>query len=320
MMDPSYGYYDIYMVQASFLEQIEVVEGAGSALYGSQAMTGVINMQLMSPGSDLLTDQIMGGSETAVKGDALYRNKYVVVGAAYSRSDELTDIRKYFTESTPYNQSVLAWDSASAMIGIRPLEQVTFNYMINYLKSGWGRDYYNDRTKNYDVNETAYRHYLFATYKEGNLKISPYFFYFDAECDYEYALEDKPNQLWQKNNYTTGIDFQNSHQFEHARLLYGADYMYERQNEDNETVSGSSDKGYTITTEYLDHHRHQASVFLQGEYDFDKKLFLTAGIRGAGIWVDDENQEDMYEAVPQFQALYRVNPNHSLYANVGRGF
>ena len=101
IMDPSYGYYDIYMVPASFLEQIEVVEGAGSALYGSQAMTGVINMQLMSPGSDLLTGQIMGGSETAVKGDAIYRNKYVVVSAAYSRSDELTDIRKYLPRPRP---------------------------------------------------------------------------------------------------------------------------------------------------------------------------------------------------------------------------
>ena len=207
------------------------------------------------------------------------------------------------------------------MIGIRPLEQVTFNYMINYLKSGWGRDYYNDRTKNYDVNETVYRHYLFATYKEGNLKISPYFFYFNAECDYEYALEDKPNQLWQKNNFTTGIDFQNSRQFEHARLLYGVTYIVrapERGKRDRERFLGrrlhpSPPSTWTTTAT-------RPPPFCRGSTTSTKKLFLTAGVRAVGIWVDDEDLENMYEAVPQFQALYRANPNHSLYANVGRGF
>jgi len=320
IMDPSYGYYDIDMIPSSFLERIEVVDGAASVLYGSQAETGVINMQLATPGPRKLVAEAMGGSHTSIQANALYRDELFVAGASYGHADKLTDLRKYYSASSPYNTSVLAWDRAAAMIGMQPWKPLTVNYMFNYLKSGWNRDYYNKPSSSYDVDEKSYRHYLFATYKQGNLKVSPYFFYNNFQKDYNYAAQGKPNQFSEKKNYTTGFDAQNYNQFGAFRLLYGATYVYEKQDEDNESVSGSSSSGYKTSHTILDHHRSQASIFAQGEYDVTSNLLFIVGARLAGVWPDNDNQDDTYEVVPQVQGLYRLNDTNSLYANVGRGF
>ncbi len=320
IMDPSYGYYDIDMIPASFLERIEVVEGAASVLYGSQAETGVINMQLVSPGPQRLTGEVLGGSHTSVQANAVYRNEMVVLGASYSHSDQLTDLRKYYSANAPYNTSVLAWDRAAAMIGVQPWKPLTINYMFNYLKSGWNRDYYKNRSSNYDVDEKSYHHYLLATYKKNQFKVSPYFFYNDFDRDYSYAAQGKPNALSAKKNYTTGFDLQNHNQLGGFGLLYGATYMYESQDDDVEAISGSSSKGYTSSHTISDHHRSQASVFVQGQYDFSDDFLVIGGLRFAGVWPDNDNLEDSYEIVPQIQGLYRLNNYNSLYANIGRGF
>ncbi|MGD9123632.1 MAG: TonB-dependent receptor [Desulfarculaceae bacterium] len=320
IMDPSYGYYDIDMIPAAFLERIEVVDGAASTLYGSQAMTGVINMQLVSPGPQRISGEALGGSHGSFKGSGVYRNEYFVGGVAYSRGDELTDLRRYLKSSTPYNTSVLAWDKAAAMFGFQPWKPLTISYMFNYLKSGWDRDYYNDRSKNYEVNEKSYRHYLLATYKKGNFKVSPYFFYNNFKRDYTYADVGKPLQIKEKNNYTTGFDVQNHNQFGNFRLLYGATYIFEKQDEDNEEVSGSSSKGYSIIRTIWDNQRSQGSLFAQGEFKATQNLTLTAGVRLAAVWPDKDKFDDTYEVVPQVQGLYRINKNNSIYANVGRGF
>ncbi|KMY66211.1 hypothetical protein AAU61_17105 [Desulfocarbo indianensis] len=320
VMDPSYGYYDIDMIPATFLERIEVVDGAASTLYGSQAMTGVINMQLVSPGPQMIAGEALGGSHSSFRGSGVYRNEYFVAGVAYNRADKLTDLRKYYSANAPYNTSVLAHDKAAAMFGVQPWKPLTINYMFNYLKSGWNRNYYMSPTSSYEVDEKSYRHYILATYKKGNFKASPYFFYNNFKKDYTYAATGKPNQFSEKKNFTTGFDVQNHNQFGNFRLLYGATYMYEKQDEDNESVSGSSSKGYSISHTILDNHRSQGSLFAQGEYNVTQKLSFTAGARLAAVWPDQAENDDMYEVVPQIQELYRVNQNNSIYANVGRGF
>lgn len=320
IMDPGYGHYNIDMIPATFLERVETVAGSSSVLYGSQAMTGVINMQLRNPGSPMVTGQVLGGTDGSVQASAVYRNDLVVLGAAYSRADEYDGMRKYYSATSPYEANVLPWYKAAAMIGVQPWKPLTINYMFNYLDSGWGRDYSRSPSSNYEVDEQSYQHYFLATYQQGNFKASPYFFYTNAKSDYNYAAAGKPNQLREKKNFTTGFDVQNFNQFSNLRLLYGATFIYEHQDEDNESVSGSSSSGYTKSHEILKHHRSQGSVFVQGEYDINKIVFLTAGARFTGLWPDSSDLDTMYEVVPQVQGLYRLNRENSIYANVGRAF
>lgn len=75
LRDPSYGYYDIDMIPAAFLDRIEVVKGSGSALYGSQAMTGVINLQLKQPGPREFGGEVSAGSHAAIDTSAYVRNE-----------------------------------------------------------------------------------------------------------------------------------------------------------------------------------------------------------------------------------------------------
>lgn len=320
IMDPSYGYYDIDMIPTAFLENIEVVKGACSTLYGSQAMTGVINLQLKQPGPTAGGAEITAGSHGSMDMSTSYRNDKFLIGGYYARADQLTDLRKYYSESAPYNTSVLQWDRAASLLSIKPWAPLTVTHMYNNLDSGWNRDYYTDPSNNYKVLETSDRHYLLASFERQGLKISPYFTHNHLVKNYEYAAPGKPDTTLNKKNYTAGLDIQHLMAFQATDFLFGLSYYYEKQDEDNEAVSGSGTTGYTISRQIMTHDRHQGAAFLRAEHEFESRLRVAGGIRVVGVWETEENAESYYEPVPQIQALYRMNANHSVYASIGRSF
>ena len=320
LIDPSYGYYDIDMIPSAFLERIEVVKGAGSTLYGSRAMTGTVSLQLKEPGEQAYGGEIMGGSHGSVDTSVYYQDPRFVIGGYYARSDELTDLRKYYTASAPYNTSALQWDRAASLLSFKPWDCLTITHMYNFLDSGWDRDYYTNKTQNYDVLETGSRHYLFVKFEKNGLKITPFFTHNHFTSDYKYVIEDKPEQNWETHNYTTGLDAQQKLNFMETDILVGMSYYYENQDVDDTIVSGSSESGYSISHQIMKNDRHRGSMFVRVEHEFRSRLQLAAGVRLVGVWETEEDSDNYYRAVPQFQALYRLNDNNSIYFNVGRAF
>lgn len=321
IMDPSYGYYDIDMIPTAFLERIEVVKGAGATLYGSQAMTGAVNLQLKKPGApQFFGGELTGGSHGSADASVFYRDPRIVIGGYYARADQLTDLRKYYSAKSPYNTSVLQWDRAASLFKFKPWEALTISHMYNFTDSGWSRDYYTNKTKNYEVLETSNRHYLSLAFEREGLKIVPYYTHNNLIKDYGYEADGKPSNTLEKNNSTAGLDAQKLISFGATDFLMGMSYYYERQDEDNEAVSGSSSSGYTISRQIMDHDRHQGALFVTAEHDFGSRFLISGGIRMVGVWETEDDGENYYEPIPQIQALYRMNKNNSIYANIGRAF
>jgi vitamin B12 transporter len=315
------GSYDLDQIPAAFLERIEVVKGANSTLYGSRAMTGVINMRTRRPGADAVGGQFMGGSHGYFQGDAWYRNKMVFAGVYYSQQDELEEAKKNYSARSPYNTDLFKPKKFTSLLSFQPWEPLVFNYMFTSTDTGYRANYYKSPTISYKVDEEVYHHYLSGTYEKDRLQATAFFNYNYMTLDYDYyGNPQKPGKENKKTSFTTGLDLQHSTIALGTTFLYGGTWSFEQQDETRQDVSGSSSKGYYIEQADLDHNRHLPSLFLQAEKTLLDRLILTLGIRGQGVLNNTEGSDDYFEPVPQFQAVYKVTDRNSIYGNVGRAF
>lgn len=321
LIEPTAGSYDLDQIPAAFLERIEVVKGSNSTLYGSRAMTGVINMRTRQPGDDAVGGQLTGGSHSYFDGSAWYRNKMVFAGVYYSQQADLEEVKKNYKASSPYNIDLFKPKKFSGLISFQPWEPLVFNYMFNRTETGYRSDYYKKTTSSSTVDEEVYHHNLSGIYEKGRLKATAFFNYNYMTLDYDYyGNAKKPGKHNKKTSYTTGLDLQHSTFALGTLFLYGGTWSFEKQDETRQDVMGSSSKGYYVQQTKLDHTRHLPSVFLQAEKTFMNKLILTLGIRGQGVLNNEEGSDNYFEPVPQFQAVYKVTGNNSIYANMGRAF
>lgn len=321
IIEPTAGSYDLDQIPAVFLERIEVVKGSNSTLYGSRAMTGVINMRTRQPGDPAVGGQLTGGSHSYFDGSAWYRNEMVFAGVYYSQQDQLDDVKQNYRASNPYKTDLFKPKKFSGLLSFQPWEPLVLNYMFTRTETGYQANYYKRPTSSFKNDEEVYHHYLSAIYEQGAFKTTVFFNYNYMTLDYDYfGNSKKPGKENKKTSYTTGLDLQHSTFAWGTMFLYGGTWAYEKQDETRQDVKGSSKTGYYIKQSDLDHERHLPSVFLQAEKTFVDKLILTLGIRGQGVIQDEEGSDNYFEPVPQFQAVYKVNRNNSIYGNVGRAF
>ncbi len=321
LIEPTAGSYDIDQIPASFLERIEVVKGSNSALYGSRAMTGVINMRTRRPGDPAIGGSVTAGSNAYWEGNASYRNDMIFIGANYVQYDDLSDVKKYYSTRSPRSMNMEAPKKVSTLVSVQPWEPLVFSYMFNHTEVGYSNDYYTKPTSNDKVDETVYHHYLSAIYEKDTLKATAFFNYNYMELVYDYyGNTAKPGKTNEKKSFTTGLDLQDSTQAWGTMFLYGGTYIFEQQDETRQDVYGSTSSGYYVKEAVLDHTRHLPSIFFQAEKTFWDSLILTLGIRGQGVLNTEEGSDDYFEPVPQFQAVYKVTGQQSIYANVGRAF
>lgn len=321
IIEPTAGSYDLDQIPAAFLERIEMVKGANSTLYGSRAMTGVINMRTRRPGAPAVGGQLTGGSFGLFDGNAWYRNESLFVGASYLQYDDLENAKKNYSASSPYNTDMLKPKKFAGLISFQPWQPLIFNYMFNRTEMAYRANYYKNTTSSYETDEEIYHHYLSATYEQGALLATAFFNYNYMTLDYDYfGNAKKPGKSNEKTSYTTGLDLQRSTLALNTMFLYGGGWTFEQQDETRQDVSGSSSRGYTVSETELNHSRHLPSIFLQAEKNLWKRLILTLGIRGQGVLATEEGSDDYFEPVPQFQAVFKATERNSIYGNVGRAF
>lgn len=321
IIEPTSGSYDIDQIPAAFLERVELVKGSNSTLYGSRAMTGVVNIRTKGPGKPSLGGGLTGGSHSYWDGNAWYRNEVLFLGANYTTFGDLDNIKRNYRKRTPYNTSLFSPEKYAALASFQPWQPITFNYMVNYTKASYRADYYTRASYSHQVDEKVLHHYLSATYAKDKLKATAFFNYNYMNLKYDYyGNAKKPGKENDKKSFVTGLDAQHSTVAWDTLFLYGGTYTLEYQDETRQDVKGSSRRGYYIQATDLNHTRHQPSLFVQAEKTFGEAFILTLGIRGQGVINTEAGADNYFEPVPQVQAVWRVNANHSLYANVGRAF
>jgi len=308
---------DLTEMSVEIIDRIEIVRGPSSALYGSEAIGGVINLITKTPPAK------PGGEATVRYGQNTYgdANNYIAKGALGSswgkfgfllaghanitdkfdryRDDHLTDIddeERYMgmvkltfepTEDHRLTAGVIYQDITRE--GLRPKNKTVTDREVN-----------NDRTD------------LFLQY-DGNIyntafMVRGYYSKFDLWRDYTDIGHLNPKNKFPYEEF----DLENElYQFEaRASRLFGQHLVTLGTEYREEERSGVENRGESDFSKTIDNR----AIFLQDDFPIFERLQLTAGVRF------DDQSDFGSEFSPRLSLVYKILDNLRLKASYGEGF
>lgn len=300
------GQTDIERLDMSKIKRIEVVRGSASALYGSEAMGGVINIITQNPTDDIsvtTTNKISRKGQFFSSSVVEIKNKKFTSQTSYQRRQ--TDgwqlspyewTKKWNSDGTPQvkptdKQAVTGYysDNVRQKFTFTPIPKLTFNATGTYYNKKQKRKEqvpsykYNMHYKDYNVGAGAiYR----LPKKLGSISLNTYFDNYEYEKDY--FKDDK-------------------------KILAGESTLSKRQRYSNTDLKGAFrlgnhklSTGINFTNDYLknpeklDHSKsaYTLSLYAQDEMKFFKSLSVIAGFRAL------HHKEFKNRFVPSLSTMY----------------
>ncbi len=299
------------------MNQVEVVKGASSVLYGSSALNGVINLRTRFPGNV---------PETEV---TIFRGAYM----------------------NPARKELIWWDKAPAFTGasfshLRKIGNLDLSVAGNYFDDEGYRDleferrirgniglrYHFKKLRGLSVGITASAMYLEASdlilwqnADSGAYRLSPdsytplagYRYNIDPFIEYFTPKGDRHSirtRLFSVGNENMDIDKQG-----YSKLQY-AEYRY--LNKIKERTNWTSGISYLRNTVwgnmFLEHHGINTAVYSQIDTHIKEHLKLSAGVR----WEINKLNDEVDYSAPVFRAgaNYQAAPNTFLRASLGQGY
>ncbi len=307
-------------LQINQIERIEVVKGAGSALYGSNAIGGVINVIQKKIEPDALTNvRIYGGFYSdphykewewsnrtrylsGVKFD--YSNKFDMVGLRFGAAHDQDDsYRKNDWMKRNYLSGMLEFDFS-------PYDQfnVSTNYMIqqreNFL---YWKNLGNALIPPQDQlgdNIESKRWHLTATYRHIFNQSNYYVFkaiWFQNRFNDNISSEEHPEGNESLSDYLDG-EMQFNFSMDSHLFTFGIEANKSRA---SSNIFGDN-SGYT------------AALFAQDEIKWQTKWTLTPGVRLDYFNLDEVGSE--YQINPKLGIVHRPWEKVAFRGSVGRGF
>ena len=358
----SAGFCNVNELFEAFTEQaerVEVVKGPGSALYGSNALHGIINVITPPADTDEGRVSLEGGSyefgrinisKGFLKGNHGFKAMATVTHDGGYRDESGYDQQKV---NLRHDYNGEDWTISSNLL-LTNLDQETAGYIT-------GLDAYKDRDiAKTNPNPEAFRKAKSLRYwsrfstsinEDVRWQFTPYV----RVLDMEFLMHFLPGQPLEENSQTS-IGLQNGFYFNEGsdlELIAGVDFEYTKgalqQTQENPT-QGSAFLQATIPAgkQYdYDVDSIMAAAFLQGDWALTEKLHLTAGARLEYIHYDytnnmvsgrvdedgntcgfggcrysrPESRKDDYTVFsPKVGLMYDLSENHSVYVNLSHGF
>lgn len=292
--------YDLDVIPIDQIERVEVLKGAASTLYGSNAMSGVINIILKSPPE---TKEIKLRAEL---GNSDYNNHSLSlsafrtnIGINFQHLNDIEEISRSYTKKYHYDSgetNKVSWNLNSAITDSLFFDYLGSTYTTDFLKL-----YDNPKTPYEGVNQDSYKHFLNLRYETKQLR-TKLFGNFEEIKRNEYT---NPKSQLQKNT----ID---NYGFE-------ADYRLSLLNYDVTPGIDWITREADYNLQYGKHHRHDYAAFLQIKRTYLERLTLTLGAREQII--DGESGTANYDTfLPSLGMNYKLAENLNLFANTGKAF
>lgn len=300
------------------IARIEVLKGAASALYGSDAMSGVVNVITKTPTKE-------GGSATigvGNMGSQTYKINYgtprFLIGIErgfFGKQDPSTPVRTDSVSHPRGYEYYTARDKGNSL-GIfmsgKLSDKVTLNFSRFEGKSAYAQLSTESNATNRNRHSTTYayddsKNNASLIYKDGNTTGT--LFYNDRDLKGKNRKHSLPSYTSNDSNYIArqyGFDVQHEWDFRG-----GKDYL----------IAGVLGKRETYRTTsgpvYASPHRHSLDLYGSYSYQINPTWSTVVGLRYTDIKDPVKNQHVL---TPQFQLNHRINKESSVYMNVGKAF
>ena len=300
------------------IARIEVLKGAASALYGSDAMSGVVNVITKTPTKE-------GGSATigvGNMGSQTYKINYgtprFLIGIErgfFGKQDPSTPVRTDSVDHPRGYEYYTARDKGNSL-GIfmsgKLSDKVTLNFSRFEGKSAYAQLSTESNATNRNRHSTTYayddsKNNASLIYKDGNTTGT--LFYNDRDLKGKNRNHSLPSYTSNDSNYIArqyGFDVQHEWDFRG-----GKDYL----------IAGVLGKRETYRTTsgpvYASPHRHSLALYGSYSYQINPTWTTVLGLRYTDIKDPVKNQHVL---TPQFQLNHRINKESSVYMNVGKAF
>ena len=293
--------YYLDTIPVESIERVEMVKGAASTLYGSEASTGVIN---------IITKKKMANTLSLTKGEygkakeALTLNAGKLnLGVVLEQSDPLKGYSSNFKQ-------------------INDLNKKSFTASYKFDKNWSFSHQHNDSKYSYDkfdkswskLTEDAKYHYIddFSRlqYKDGSVSAN-LFYNRSNRRNQTYSVKDsKFTKLDHLRFDTIGLDLQKQIESKFADIIVGTTISRDSYKNDISVA-----KNITPGTQ-INEFRTNYAVFAQLSKDLGDGYTATVGARETIV---EANKK--YDAfTPQFSLLKKLDENSSLYANAAKSF
>lgn len=295
--------FDLREIAPSSIERIEVVKGASSAIYGSNAAGGVINIITKNGGEQSSASILLEGGNAAwrrgsVRGTAVLSND-VRVTVGYTRTQEDNINIRLLPNG--------AYDEATEFRGNNYLFRVdkdawTFSAELGNYDSKW--NYYNSYSYAVDKDrqENDYRRFLLG-YNDGKTAARIYYNMSERETH-------DTSGLTEFSNRSVGASFNRKQDILGLRTVWGLDWRQEKAEYENSGNAFGNNYPYDQT-------RNGFAPYLEFTVPLGE-LALDIGLRYEHWDVDDG--DNVNEFVPKF-SLNWENPGGGLwYLTAGRFF
>ena len=300
------------------IARIEVLKGAASALYGSDAMSGVVNVITKTPSKE-------GGSATigvGNMGSQTYKINYgtprFLIGIErgfFGKQDPSTPIRTDSVSHPRGYEYYTARDKGNSLVIFmsgKLSDKVTLNFSRFEGKSAYAQLSTESNMTNRNRHSTTYayddsKNNASLIYKDGNTTGT--LFYNDRDLKGKNRKHSLPSYTSNDSNYIArqyGFDVQHEWDFRG-----GKDYL----------IAGVLGKRETYRTTsgpvYASPHRHSLDLYGSYSYQINPTWSTVVGLRYTDIKDPVKNQHVL---TPQFQLNHRINKESSVYMNVGKAF
>ncbi len=341
----------LYEVNVPQAGGIEVTKGPGSALQGSEAIGGVINILTREPpltpeASVSLEAGSYGWQRALLSGGDTFGNNGLRGDLNLTHTDGWRDSTGYDRQSltSRWDHATDSGDMLKSVFSYSHIDQQTAgNSTLSY------NDYINNPTTNYTP--ISYRKvdaYRFSTAYEREknsslLTITPYLRYDKMDIMPNWSLSYDP-QISTTKNYSLGLQAKYRMDFApmRTRLITGVDIDHSPgsylEQKITPTKSGNIFTSYTVgpTTYDYDVTYQGISPFLQAETSPFEAMRVTAGVRydtlsydynpnlttplNATHQIPAGTNLDYHHTSPKLGATYALNTHNNLYASYSNGF
>lgn len=308
------GVYGLELIPSNIVEKIEIIRGGGSALYGSNAIAGSVNLILKEPKTNSYEIETMGaltgiGMKNNVSPAEDYSLKF---NTSVISSDSKTGMTLYgfYRDKNPFDANNDGFSeiakSNNTSIGARVFHRFSIKNKItldifNIREERRGGNAFNNLNHQADIAEAVDHNMLnasinFEQYLREKDMFSVYISGLGLDRDSYYGAEKslKDYGRSKSNNYLAGMQYNAF--FGRSNLVAGVENNYEILKDKKLGYPSYSAQNDSLITEHMppslivDQRSNIIGLFAQYEIDFDK-LQLSAGVRYDNYLIEDLKDE-----------------------------